>query len=424
MTASDERNAMSHHTEHHRDDLGAAWPRWWRAGVIAAATLVMCSCQSNHLAKHTPHAAQIGSDSRVAGSGDACGPEGCPSHATESQRPTVHQTAATKASAACDATGCPAGAGCPSDGSCAVCSAHPDEYLCDGGDRHIGAALLASGEIAGLDQEDTVAHYVTVDGRQVLKPSSKVCIYAPRFAAVRKVWTPFAGEQVLQPIGVGQPLHVAGAVEANGAVGSTQNVELGRHHGSNKSQGYDTVLTDGALSTVIGPEGFDNALLPYEDLTVIRTGHLDHTESARLLEAATAAVAWTHEQAVQVVIDEQAATEAVKDEQVEVTFTVDPIGREKIRVIKVASTDAALPGDIVDFTIRVDNLGRKPVGNVTLVDNLTTRLEYVEGSAQSSLEAKFSTEENDGGSLVLRWDFGEPIGPGDGGLVRFECRVR
>ena len=93
-------------------------------------------------------------------------------------------------------------------------------------------------------------------------------------------------------------------------------------------------------------------------------------------------------------------------------------------MIKVASTDAALPGDIVDFTIRLDNLGRKPVGNVTLVDNLTTRLEYVEGSAQSSLEAKFSTTENNGGSLVLRWDFGEPIGPGDGGLVRFKCRVR
>ncbi|MEZ6071725.1 MAG: hypothetical protein R3C10_16030 [Pirellulales bacterium] len=302
--------------------------------------------------------------------------------------------------------------------------AHADEYICDGGDRNVAAALLKSGAVAGLDQEDTVAHYVTVDGRQVLQPSSKVCIYAPRFAAVRKVQTPFADEQVLQPIGVAQPVEVAGAIETEGPVGSTQNVKLGRHFASNKTQGYDVVVSDGALSTVIGPESFDDAIMPYEDFAVIRTGHLDRTESVRLAAAATAAIAWTHEPAVQVVVDEQAAAEEVSDEQVEVTYTVDEVGAEKIRVIKIASTDSALPGDIVDFTIRIDNLGSKPVGNVTLIDNLTTRLEYIEGSAQSSLVAKFSTEANDGGSLVLRWDFGEPVSARDGGLVRFKCRVR
>ena len=144
-----------------------------------------------------------------------------------------------------------------------------------------------------------------------------------------------------------------------------------------------------------------------------------------VIEAATAAITWTHEQAVQIVVDEQAAAEAVSDQQVEVMFTVDnPAGPADIRVIKIASTDTALPGDIIDFTIRLDNLGGKPVGNVTLVDNLTTRLEYVEGSAQSSLEAKFTSEENAGGSLLLRWDFGEPLVAQDGGLVRFKCRVR
>jgi uncharacterized repeat protein (TIGR01451 family) len=289
----------------------------------------------------------------------------------------------------------------------------------------VAAAVTSTGEIAGLEQEDTVAHYVTVDGRRVVEPSSKVCIYAPRFAAVRKVQATFADEQVLQPIGIGQPLQLAGAIETEGAIGNTQNVRLGRHFAANKTQGYNTTVSDGALSRVVGPVGFENAFMPYEDLAIIRTGKLDQREAARLIEAATAAITWTHEQAVQIVVDEQAATEAVSDEQVEVTFTIDdPAGPANIRVIKIASTDAALSGDIVDFTIRLDNLGGKPVGNVTLVDNLTTRLEYVEESAQSSLEAKFTTEENDGGSLVLRWDFGEPLVPRDGGLVRFKCRVR
>jgi uncharacterized repeat protein (TIGR01451 family) len=93
-------------------------------------------------------------------------------------------------------------------------------------------------------------------------------------------------------------------------------------------------------------------------------------------------------------------------------------------VIKVASTNVALPGEIVDFTIRFDNIGDQKIGNVTLIDNLTTRLEYVEGTAQASRKAEFFTEVNEQDSLVLRWEFAEPLGPGEGGLVRFHCRVR
>ena len=95
-----------------------------------------------------------------------------------------------------------------------------------------------------------------------------------------------------------------------------------------------------------------------------------------------------------------------------------------LRVIKTASTKTARPGDIVDFTIRFDNMGDQAVSHMVLIDNLTTRLEYVAGSAQSSRPADFSTEENEGESLVLRWEFNEPLPLGAGGLVRFHCRVR
>ena len=90
----------------------------------------------------------------------------------------------------------------------------------------------------------------------------------------------------------------------------------------------------------------------------------------------------------------------------------------------MASTKVAKPGDIVDFTIRFDNLGDQAIKHVVLIDNLTTRLEYVPGTAQSSRPAEFSTEVNEGDSLVLRWDFADPLPVGAGGLVRFHCRVR
>jgi len=92
--------------------------------------------------------------------------------------------------------------------------------------------------------------------------------------------------------------------------------------------------------------------------------------------------------------------------------------------VKLASTGHALPGEEVTFTLRFDNIGDQVIGNVTIVDNLTTRLEYVPDSARSSVEAKFSTEANDVGSLVLRWEIKAPVEPGAGGVLTFCCKVR
>ena len=61
---------------------------------------------------------------------------------------------------------------------------------------------------------------------------------------------------------------------------------------------------------------------------------------------------------------------------------------------------------------------------LTIIDSLTTRLEYVEGSQSSSREAKFDTQENAGELLVLRWALTDPLKVNEGGIVRFQCRVR
>jgi len=61
---------------------------------------------------------------------------------------------------------------------------------------------------------------------------------------------------------------------------------------------------------------------------------------------------------------------------------------------------------------------------VTIIDSLTTRLEYVDGSQSSSRKANFGTQENEGESLVLRWELIEPLKVNEGGIVRFKCRVR
>ena len=61
---------------------------------------------------------------------------------------------------------------------------------------------------------------------------------------------------------------------------------------------------------------------------------------------------------------------------------------------------------------------------MTIVDNLSTRLEYVPDTAKSSVDADFLTQSNDTGSLILRWEIKDPVKPGDGGILRFRVKVR
>ena len=83
-----------------------------------------------------------------------------------------------------------------------------------------------------------------------------------------------------------------------------------------------------------------------------------------------------------------------------------------------------MPGEEIEFTLRFDNIGDQVIGNVTIVDNLSPRFEYVPDTAKSSVDAGFTTKSNDAGSLVLRWEVKDPVKPGAGGVLRFRVKVR
>ena len=119
-----------------------------------------------------------------------------------------------------------------------------------------------------------------------------------------------------------------------------------------------------------------------------------------LLEGSAAAQVWSAVEMAQVILDQQLAYEqkAVRQPQVEYVYR-SPRGA-KLRLIKLASERDAILGDVVEFTLRYDNIGVEPIGNVTIVDNLTTRLEYVEDSQSCSLRADFLTQAHQHESLV------------------------
>jgi uncharacterized repeat protein (TIGR01451 family) len=300
-----------------------------------------------------------------------------------------------------------------------------DEYLRDGGDAGVPVGIPGQSGVAGLQMEDTVAVYDALDGRTLTTPSNEVYIYSPRFAAVRQVVGLVANEQKerISDVYLNASLSTPTVTQKIGT--AKQQVQAGNEISARPAQAFRMKQGDGALSSVIGPLGFQNAFKVYENISVIRQGVFENAEKPLLARSHQAAVTWSHVQAVQVILDRQGAMAAVQDEQVETVYTAAvPPGNPKLRIIKLASTPDALPGEEVWFTIRFDNVGNQTIGNVTIIDSLSTRLQYVEGSAQCSREAAFYTQPNEGDSLVVRCELAKPLEVGKGGLIRFCCKVR
>jgi uncharacterized repeat protein (TIGR01451 family) len=95
-----------------------------------------------------------------------------------------------------------------------------------------------------------------------------------------------------------------------------------------------------------------------------------------------------------------------------------------LKIIKWPDKCGGLVGDIITFTIRFSNEGGQPINDIVLADNLTGRFEYIPGSAKMDREAVFTTQPNDAGSSLLRWEFQDTLHPGQSGQVSFQVRIR
>lgn len=396
------------------------WPRWWRIAVIGLATLILSGCRtarwsSSAWAPHSPSPALPSTFEQATAPASPALPLSAPMAAGPATPESLSQ----------DADGLVAGFAGPWSPPGLATPWPPEEYLADGGDSQQPAGANRDGQVLGLDPQDTVVQFDTLDGRTLIEPSTRVHIYSPRFLAVRQVISLRENSQLDRTSGLDQPEKLAAGVEVLRPGTNKQHYQAIGQVGEKSVTIFRAREGQTEVSLALGPKGFQDAFLPFENFRVIRLGQYDEAEMPFLARSARAALTWVDRAAVRVILEGKSAVALVQNEQVEVIYTIDePPAMPKLRVIKLASSSAALPGETVDFTIRFDNVGNQPIGNITLLDNLTPRLEYVANSAQSSRKAHFSAEPNPVGSLVLRWDFDEPLRPGEGGVVRFRCRVR
>ena len=299
----------------------------------------------------------------------------------------------------------------------------PQEYIFDGGDHDPKVRLREDLSQVGLDAEDTVIQYETVDGKTNVESGCRVAIYAPRFASVRKRQSTrerdlaMRAQATLRPDGPGifrdqlPPVNVSKPVKSSNS-DNVRVVEAFRDRSR-------LMPSERVLPMVTVSEAFK----PYEDLSLIRNGDFRSTDLPRLSKSAAAARSWTNVDELNVLIDGQEAIDVTGAKKA-ADVTIYEFKGARIRLCKVASDQMANPGDVISFTIRFDNVGEQPLKSLVVTDSLAPRLEYVDQSQQSSVAADFSITPNAAGSSVLRWELENGLKPGDGGLVRFSCKVR
>ncbi len=340
--------------------------------------------------------------------------------------------AACQVSGSCAPVGGNSSCGC-GGASCGVCAAtgtpgmNVQEYIFDGGDQDPAVLIRRDWSVAGLNPTDTVAHYETYDGKLCVTPTNRVPIYAPRFAAVRKITGAVISDSAVATQRILAPVTPGRFEDTNPPTTVMQPVAaLGEERVSLIDAFRDRNLGV-PIAQVLPPQRMSDAVVPFEYYDSFGTGLLQAKEIAVIGQFLQNARTWVTPESLQVLIDDQQVSQQLDVKQAQDIHVYDlPPGKCSLRICKAASHMLANSGDTISFTIRFDNAGSQPIRKVVILDSLSPRLEYIEGSQQNSIAPppKFSTEPNEVGSTVLRWELEPALQPGEGGTIHFRCLVR
>ena len=135
-----------------------------------------------------------------------------------------------------------------------------DEYLRDGGNAGPPVRVGPHGELVGLEMEDTVARYTTLDGRTLVEPSNKVSLYSPRFNAVRQVVDVEIDQQRNRATGVAEPVKPLVPRTSEPVALNTQNLQAVRDIGTNPAVQLRSRQSHATLFAELRPQGLRQLL--------------------------------------------------------------------------------------------------------------------------------------------------------------------
>eukprot|EP00913_Durusdinium_trenchii_P023304 g21882.t1 len=295
---------------------------------------------------------------------------------------------------------------------------YPDEYLFDGGDRERPVHYDRYHRL-GLDTEDTVAEYSDHKGKHQVKKSNRVAVYAPRFGAVRTVSNPITGVAVNRASGAQLTTHGAGLLARSATITHVKKDQADGILMRSRASGLAGKTARVAVKQSMTLAAHDKMQNLFENLAFIKTGRLGTADEAHIAAGIQAATTWSRDR-FPIILGGLDAVKGVESTQSFKNIVgVDDSHKQdgRLRIVKLADRKSAVPGEIITFTIRYDNLGDRPVKNVRIVDNLTPRLEYLEGTATDNADVKFTKQDNGEGSQLLKFELRNPLDGGKGGVV-------
>jgi uncharacterized repeat protein (TIGR01451 family) len=312
-----------------------------------------------------------------------------------------------------------------------------EECLHDGGDRGRKAAFDSQGNLAGVDPEDTVAEYRDASGRRSIACSNRVCLCVPRYVVLRKELPLALNENT---IALSDTRLVQKQIEYQETLPPNLTIQyaklkadLGRLRPSiNLAEQGPNVLIG---LKVLQAHHIDLALAEYVGtqevklLTLVQRAQLlKQLELVRVFSSITPIAGIEQIVGTRVVGRVEAGPDVVSAVLSTRDLTVccgEPIPPDRpLCLFKCADRGSAQVGDIVTFSLRYSNVGGRVITDVAVADSLSGRLEYVEGSAESDRDAVFTTQPNEAGSVILRWEISGRLLPGQSGRLRFKARVR
>lgn len=301
---------------------------------------------------------------------------------------------------------------------------YPDEYLFDGGDRAYPITRNAY-QMQGLETEDTIAEFQDEEGRTKIKKSNRVAIYAPRFGSVVSVSGPNE-ESIIDK--------VHGHVVAQGGVNlrsrtvtdtQAQNLDSVRLQTRLRANGVGTDVATGALNRGQGRAVSISVMNTHQSRGRLQNGQFEDNLRLNLLQGMQFAENWTRKE--NPIIEGHAVSlsqSKTVQAQADYTGIEDNGKRGDLRLHKTADKGVAAIGDVVTFTITYENRGDRELKKVSIIDNLTPRLEYLPEATSTSRPGKVEAEDNGEGSVVLRFVLDEPLPGRTKGSITFQARVR
>jgi uncharacterized repeat protein (TIGR01451 family) len=299
-----------------------------------------------------------------------------------------------------------------------------DEYLCDGGDGAEVVHFGGDGALRGIDPRDAVIQF-QADRRPRVLPTNIVCIYAPRFAAVRTSLGVNENLSVTVPRGAdtAEKQVTEEAFQTPKRLAQNLSAEAFRHRA--RVSGLASRILPGQYTELRILQGYDTVIhVAGNILTQRDETYVGPLKAAAMREVNGPVTIKTAESAIVTGIIEGAGEMVMAWKPQELAGVELQPGRPGIQVIKRTSTGVAEPGDVVTYTILYRNMGNTPISSVSVIDSLLPRLEYVPGSALGPAGTVFTSRDNRAGSSDLRWDLPGTLSPGSGGYVSFKTKVR